>query len=159
MRLRPYRCSTRLTADGGRRDGKITGDLRAAQALLTQGHDGFLRPGRCRTVQAVRPRGAILQPDRPFGVEAGDPLAHRLGAHAHRCGHRLRNEPAPGQPHKALSIQGRQTRILVDVHSGLSGIAEASNLQRPRLRPDGQPPESSHLSLTSELAAPSARVR
>ena len=111
MRLRPYRRNTRLTVAG-----ETTGDLRAGQTLTAQGHNGFLGRDRGRAVQRVRPRGAILQPGGSFGLEAGNPLAHRLGAHTHRRGHRRRAEPALGQPHKALSTRGRQTRILVDVH-------------------------------------------
>jgi hypothetical protein len=114
-------------ADGGRRDGQITGDLRAGQTLPAQGHDGFLRLGRGRAVQLVRPRGAILQPGGPFGLEAGHPLAHRLGAHAHRRGHRLRAEPALGQPHQSLSTRRRQTRILVDVHPVAPGSLKPRN--------------------------------
>lgn len=112
------------------------GNLRAGQTLTAQGHDGFLGRDRGRAVQAVRLRRAVLQPGGSVGLEAGDPLAHRLGAHAHRLGRRLRAEPALGQPHKAFSNRGRQTRS-GGCSSGRSGIAEAAQLQRPRFRPDG----------------------
>lgn len=42
---------TQHSADSGRRDGQITGDLLTAQALPTQGQNGVLRLagiGRCR---------------------------------------------------------------------------------------------------------------
>ena len=90
-------------ADGGGRDGEVTGDQCSGQTLPTQGHDGCLGRDRGRTVQAVRPQRTILQPGGSFGLEAGHPLAHRLGAHAHRLGHRLWAETALGQSHQPLS--------------------------------------------------------
>ena len=119
--------SAQHTADGGRRDGQITGDLRSGQPLPTQGHDGRLRLNRGRAVQAAWPRGAVLQPGAAFSLEAGDPLAYRLGAHPHRLGHNLRGEPALDQPHQALSTRGRQTRILMDVHPVPPGLLKPRN--------------------------------
>ena len=107
---------TQDPADGGGRDGQVARDLRAGQALPTQGYDGRLCLGRGRPVQAAGPRGAILQPGGAFGFKAGDPLADRLGTDPHPLSHRLRGEATPGQPHQPLSTGRRQTRILVDVH-------------------------------------------
>ncbi|KQT70250.1 hypothetical protein ASG51_14460 [Methylobacterium sp. Leaf465] len=118
-------------ADGGGRDGEVTGDLLAGQTLPMQGQDGVLRPGRGRTVQAVRPRGAVLQSGDAFGVEAGHPLAHRLGTHPHRLGHRFGAEPAPGQPHQSPSTRRRQTRILMDVHPVAPRSLKPRNSNRP----------------------------
>src|SRR5262249_49496965 len=47
--------------------------------------------------------------------------------------------------HHCLSTFRRQRRILVDVHLVSPSKTEASQPQLPRFRPDGQPPERSHL--------------
>jgi hypothetical protein len=57
----------------------------------------------------------------------------------------LRRLPALHLPHDPLSTKWRQPGILVHVHPVLPRIAEASQLQLSRPRPDGQPNESSQL--------------
>jgi peptide/nickel transport system substrate-binding protein len=59
----------------------------------------------------------------------------------------LRRLPALDLPHQPLSTNRRQTGILVDVRPVLSLDTEASQAQRPRFGPDGQPVESSQLGL------------
>ena len=59
----------------------------------------------------------------------------------------LRRLPAQHLHHDPLSTERRQTGILVDVHPVLRRLAEASQLQRPRSGPDGQPVESPQLEL------------
>lgn len=101
------------SADGGWRDGQITGDLLAGQAHPTLGGDARLCLGRGRSMQGMRSRRAIPQSGQALGFEAGHPLAHRLGAHPHRLGHGRQSQPAADQPH---STRRRLTRILMDVH-------------------------------------------
>ena len=60
-------------------------------------------------------------------------------------GANLRRLPARNLPYNPLSTTRRKPGILMDVHSVLPRIAEASQLQLPRPGPDGQPTESSHL--------------
>jgi hypothetical protein len=104
-------------ADRSRADAGLLGDLLAGATLAAQGFDPFGRRLGGRPVKAMRPRGAVDQASRAFGLEAGDPLADRFARHAHGGGHRhgrLAFNQHP--PHQLGSTVRRQASILMDVH-------------------------------------------
>ena len=122
-------------ADRCRGDTGLLGDLLAGPTLATQRRNPLSGHLRGRPAQAMRPRGAIDQASRTFGLEAGDPLACRFGRHAHGGGHR------PGRlgfnqhpPHQLGSTERPQAGILVQVHpvplwSAKDSAASASSVR------------------------------
>src|SRR5215217_4015686 len=132
-------------ADGRWRDADFRSDLPASPALAAQDFDPLDDGGRRWPVQMTRARAAISETGQPLAAIAHHPFAD--GPRADACGlcGGLRRLPAQHLHHNPLSTERRQTGILMDVHPVLRGIAEASLLQLPRLGPDGQPIESSHL--------------
>ncbi len=106
------------TADRGRRDAGLLGDLLAGHALAAQRLDPGGRCGRRGPVQAMRPGAAIQQAGFAFGVEARDPFADGLGAQPE--GRRHRRRALPLLHHTPLqfgSTVRRRPGILMDVHS------------------------------------------
>ena len=83
---------------------------------------------RCRPVQPMRPRGAILEAFDAFSFEARHLFAHRPRAHACGSGNGLRRLPVENQSENVLSTERCQTGILMDVHPVLRGITEVRNL-------------------------------
>src|SRR5215212_4509370 len=136
-------------ADGRWRDADFRSDLPASPALAAQDFDPLDDGGRRWPVQMTRARAAISETGQPLAAIAHHPFAD--GPRADACGlcGGLRRLPAQHLHHNPLSTERRQTGILMDVHPVLRGIAEASQLQLPRLGPDGQPIESSHLAQDS----------
>src|SRR5215211_4477454 len=132
-------------ADGRWRDADFRSDLPASPALAAQDFDPLDDGGRRWPVQMTRARAAISETGQPLAAIAHHPFAD--GPRADACGlcGGLRRLPAQHLHHNPLSTERRQTGILMDVHPVLRGIAEASQLQLPRLGPDGQPIESSQL--------------
>ena len=89
-------------------------------------------------MQAVRLRRAVLQPGGSVGLEAGDPPAHRLGAHAHRLGRRGRPRRRPDKlrADKAYDAKARRqecrTRGIVP-RIARKGVESSERLGRHRL--------------------------
>src|ERR687884_357692 len=104
----------------------------------------------------MRPGRAIVQAFDAFGLEARHPLAHCLDRHAESGRDGLRRLSLDHHPpHQFGSTVRREPGILMNVHPGLRGDAEASQLQLPRSEPDGQPIESSQLGVRlGELFVP-----
>src|SRR5690606_30822728 len=108
-------------ADGRRRHPELGGDLLAGPALPAQRLDPFDHRHCGGPMQAMRPRGAILQSLNAFSLKPGNPFACRPRADpCGSCGG-LRRLPAQHRPGKTLSTPRRQTGILVDVHPVLPG--------------------------------------
>src|SRR5882672_4543918 len=103
-------------ADGGRRDPDRDGDLLAGPALAPPRFDRLDNGRRRRPVQAMRPRGTILEALQAFRPEPRNPLAHRPRADACGSCSGLRRQPARDLVHDALSTKRCQAGILVDVH-------------------------------------------
>src|SRR5665213_3730439 len=76
------------SAHRGRRDLDLPGDLLAREALATQRDDLLNLPRRCRPVELVRSRGAILQTGGTLRNEPRHPLVSRLDVHPEGRGHR-----------------------------------------------------------------------
>src|SRR5436305_15028062 len=95
----------------------------------------------------MRSGGAVAQTIDTASAEPFDPFSDRL-----RGGGELARSSGIAQsrfhtPYHGLSTFRRQGSILVAVHLVSPRNTEASQPQLPRFRPDGQPPESSHLAL------------
>src|ERR1700687_626445 len=102
----------------------------------------------------MRSGGAVAQTIDTASAEPFDPFSDRL-----RGGVELARSSGIAQsrfhtPHHGLSTFRRQGSILVAVHLVSPRNTEASQPQLPRFRPDGQPPESSHLERDPEKWAP-----
>lgn len=82
--------TTQNTADGGRRDASLGGDLLARPALATQPLDLLDNHQRRWPVQPMRPGGAILQPCQSVAAISLKPLANRPRADAYGLADGLR---------------------------------------------------------------------
>src|SRR5262249_35331895 len=134
------------TAHRRRRDADSGGDLLARHALAAQAFDALDHLWRGRLSQPLRPPDRILEPDQAFLLEAITPFAARARANACGVTGGLRRLPTKNHFGQPLSTMRCQTGILMDVHSALpQGTLTSRQHQLPRLEPDGQPIESSHL--------------
>ena len=117
------------TADGGRRDPDLLGDLVTGPALAAPGGD-LLDDGLGRRLtQPMGPRGAIEEARSALGLEARAPFVHGLDidpeVHGHGPGRLAHDQHAADE---FGSTMRRQSGILVDVHSVLPWTLKHHNL-------------------------------
>ena len=147
------------TADGGRRDPDLLGDLVTGPALAAPGGD-LLDDGLGRRLtQPMGPRGAIEEARSALGLEARAPFVHGLDidpeVHGHGPGRLAHDQHAADE---FGSTMRRQSGILVDVHSVLPWTLKHHNLSFLGQGPNGQPTESSQLSPSAAGSAACLRV-
>jgi hypothetical protein len=122
------------TADGGRRDAELGGDLLSGVARSAQYPD-LLDNSLWRGLsQPMRSRAAVAQSGQTLATKPLNPLANRPRADACGLADRLRRLPALDKPHNPLSTMPRQTGILVHVHPVLREKLEASTTSASSVR-------------------------
>ena len=121
-------------AESGRRDTEFGRDLLTREALAAQQFDPIDDGLRRRSIEPVRPRGAILWPGQAFGPISINQFT--CGSLADACGScgGLRRLPAPDLPHNPLSTRRREPGILMDVHPVLRENHEASGTSASSVR-------------------------
>ena len=104
-------------ADGGGRYASLGRDVIPGEALSAQSDDPRAGLGGCGIAQFCWSRGAVPQAFKPLRLEAAIPLRRRSSADAADCGCLGKAHPAFDHPNQPFSTNGRQSGILVHVHS------------------------------------------